>query len=268
MRRDANCSIICYADMTSTLIVHLPHDSADIPPQFREQFVLGDEELATELLAMTDAHTAAMFRGICAPENEIRAPVSRLLVDVERFADDALEVMASHGMGVIYTHTSQKQSLRRPLSEGERSLLLREYYHTHHERFTGRVTDVLQKEGRALILDAHSFPEKPQPSSLDQNQDRPEICLGTDTFHTPPHVREAFVSAFAGEGFSVRVDAPYAGAIVPAAYYRQNVSVSSVMIEVNRMLYMNEKDGTRLSGFDSFAERIRNCCLKAIKSCG
>ena len=116
--------------MQRALIVHLPHDSTDIPQQFRDQFVLSDAELAAELLAMTDAHTAAMFRGICPPTNEVRAPVSRLLVDVERFADDTLEVMAGHGMGVIYTHTSQKRLLRRPLSEGERSLLLREYYHT------------------------------------------------------------------------------------------------------------------------------------------
>jgi N-formylglutamate deformylase len=254
--------------MRSALIVHLPHDSTDIPPQFRDQFVLSDEELAAELLAMTDAHTAAMFRGICPPENEIQAPVSRLLVDVERFADDALEVMASHGMGVIYTHTSQKRPMRRALSEGERSLLLGEYYHKHHDRFTRRVAEVLQRSGRVLILDAHSFPELPHPSALDQNPDRPEICLGTDAFHTPPHVRDAFVSAFASEGFSVRVDAPYAGAIVPAAYYRQEAAVSSVMVEVNRRLYMDETDGTRLPGFDSFSEKIRNCCLSAIQSCG
>lgn len=254
--------------MPSALIVHLPHDSTDIPQQFRDQFVLSDEELAAEVLAMTDAHTAAMFRGICPPENEIRAPVSRLLVDVERFADDALEVMASHGMGVIYTHTSQKLPLRRPLREGERSLLLSEYYYTHHDRFTRRVADLLKESGRVLILDAHSFPELPHPSALDQSLDRPEICLGTDAFHTPPQVHDAFFSAFESEGFSVRVDAPYAGAIVPAVYYRQEAAVSSVMVEVNRRLYMDETDGMRLPGFDSVAERIRNCCLSAIQSCG
>lgn len=48
--------------MASALIVHLPHDSTDIPAQYRDQFVLSDEELAKELLAMTDAHTAALFR--------------------------------------------------------------------------------------------------------------------------------------------------------------------------------------------------------------
>jgi N-formylglutamate amidohydrolase len=254
--------------MQRALIVHLPHDSTDIPQQFRDQFVLSDEELAKELLAMTDAHTAALFAGICPPENEIRSAVSRLLVDVERFADDALEVMASHGMGVIYTHTSRKRPLRRALSEGQRSLLLGEYYHPHHDRFTRRVADVLQENGRVLILDAHSFPELPQPSALDQNPDRPEICLGTDDFHTPRQARDAFVHAFEGAGFSVRVNSPYAGAIVPAAYYQREVAVISVMVEVNRRLYMDETDGTRLPAFDSIAAKVRRCCLTAIQSIG
>jgi hypothetical protein len=39
-------------------------------------------------------------------------PVSRLVVDPERFVDDATEPMAACGMGVIYTQTSQRMPLR------------------------------------------------------------------------------------------------------------------------------------------------------------
>lgn len=42
-------------------LLHIPHDATEIPARYRGQFALSDEEIAHELVAMTDAHTAAMF---------------------------------------------------------------------------------------------------------------------------------------------------------------------------------------------------------------
>ena len=62
--------------MPSPIIVHLPHDSTDIPAPFRDQFVLSEGELAKELLAMTDAYTAALLSGICPAHSVVRTPVT------------------------------------------------------------------------------------------------------------------------------------------------------------------------------------------------
>ena len=45
---------------------------------------------------------------------------------------------------------------------------------------------------------------------------------------------------------------PYAGSIVPADSYGRDPRVCSVMIEVNRALYINETSGERSAGFDGF----------------
>ena len=42
----------------------------------------------------------------------VRAPVSRLVVDVERFTDDAREFAAKVGMGATYVRTSRGETLR------------------------------------------------------------------------------------------------------------------------------------------------------------
>lgn len=99
-------------------IRHIPQASQLIPCEYRDQFVLSDADLAVELLAMTDAHADVLF-GV-GPERDVAFPVSRLLVDAERFADDTVEAMAARGMGVLYTTTHACRPLRRPVSEAER----------------------------------------------------------------------------------------------------------------------------------------------------
>jgi N-formylglutamate amidohydrolase len=44
---------------------------------------------------------------------------------------------------------------------------------------------------------------------------RADFCIGTDPFHTPTSVRDAIVAAVKEAGYSVTIDAPFAGALVP-----------------------------------------------------
>ena len=95
-----------------------------------------------------------------------------------------------------------------------------------------------------------------------QDRARPDICIGTDKFHTPTAVVDAFMAAFAVAGFSVALNTPFAGAIVPVEFYRTNPAVHSVMIEVNRVNFMDEWTGERLPCFDEVADRVRACCVR------
>lgn len=94
------------------VVMHVPHDSISIPECHRDQFCLDDEQLAAELVLMTDHHTLDLFCTGLSPEQVVRAPVSRLVVDVERFEDDDAEPMAAIGMGAIYSVTSSLAKLR------------------------------------------------------------------------------------------------------------------------------------------------------------
>jgi N-formylglutamate amidohydrolase len=92
-------------------------------------------------------------------------------------------------------------------------------------------------------LDMHSFPSLPLPYELDQSRDRPDICIGTDEFHTPERLTDEFVRRFYAEGLSVATNCPLSGALVPMRYFRKDARVSSIMIEVNRRLYLDEATG-------------------------
>jgi N-formylglutamate deformylase len=62
--------------------------------------------------------------------------------------------------------------------------------------------------------------------------------------------RDAIIAAVEKEGYSVTVDAPFAGALVPLSSYRKDRRIFSVMIEVNRRVYMDEHSGLKNRNFE------------------
>ncbi len=124
--------------------------------------------------------------------------------------------------------------------------------------------EALARAGHALVVDCHSFASVPLPYELDQSSERPDICLGTDAFHTPPGLADVARDAFADQGFSVAFDRPFAGALVPAAHYRRDSRVLAIMVEVNRRLYMDESTGVRLAGFDRLRYRVCHAVHRVI----
>src|SRR5713101_8274639 len=140
----------------SGAVIHVPHASTVIPLDLHEQFSLTDVELAHELRVMTDHLTDRLF-GIPGAA-AVRFPVSRLVLDPERFESDDQEIMAAGGMGVVYTRTSEQTPLRRALAPHEREQLLERWYRPHHAELTTTVAAAIESHGRCLVIDAHSFP--------------------------------------------------------------------------------------------------------------
>jgi N-formylglutamate amidohydrolase len=220
-----------------------------------------------ELDLMTDHHTLEMFAGSGGPDEQIvRAEVSRLVVDVERFEDDRQEQMAARGMGAIYTVTSQLAPLRRPLSQDERADLIAKYYVRHHAKLKHAVAGAMDRHGRCLVIDCHSFPDVALPyESWDSSRGRPDICIGTEDFHTSDALGDAFVRSFAEAGWTVDVNSPFAGALVPMDLYRRDRGVTAVMVEVNRGLYLDGQTSARRADFAATAARVRRCCARAVE---
>ena len=196
------------------VILHVPHSSAVIPVDVRPQLLLEEDDLAGELRLMTDAYTDELFALPPAEAVTVRFPVSRLVVDPERFDDPEAESMEAVGMGAVYTKTSQGLRLRDEAEAARASeALLARYYRPHHAFLEAATAAALAAHGRCLIVDCHSFPSLPLPYELKVSSDRwkvvhrPAVCIGTDTtlppnapfahpgMHTPPWLRERAAEA-------------------------------------------------------------------------
>jgi len=251
---------------TVGVILHIPHASTEIPPNEATKLAILGETLAQELLRMTDWYTDELFDAGGKAASRLVFPVSRLVCDPERFADDADEPMAAKGMGAVYTRTSDGRALRSALDAEERQRILDAYYFPHHERLEQLVREALEATGHALIIDAHSFPSSPLPCDLDQAPLRPDICIGTDAFHTPDWLQRTALDAFSDVGWQVALNRPYAGSIVPSSFHRKDAHVYSVMVEVNRSLYMNEDTGERSAEFGEVRQKVESASKAIVAS--
>ena len=62
-------------------------------------------------------------------------------------------------------------------------------------------------------------------------------------------------SIYESLGYQVGINAPFSGTLTPLKYYHKNPSVKSVMIEINRKLYMDE-NGQKTENFDKLKQDI------------
>ena len=238
---------------TLSVVVHVPHAAVEMPEKWREKILLDEESLRLELIRMTDWYTDDLFeRG--SDFRYVHATYSRLVCDMERFRDPTQEGMTAKGMWICYEKTADGL----PLKSVDATHIeeVRMVYDRHHAALTKACEAALNAaagsgDGRMLLIDAHSFSSAPLPYELSGKapgaaQERPDFCLGTDPVHTPPALAETAKRFLEERGYSVAFNTPFAGVLIPMAYYRKEPRLQALMIEVNRALYIDERTAEKL----------------------
>ena len=234
------------------MIIHVPHSSTHIPIEFRSDFLLSEKELEQELTLMTDHFTDELFSsalGMGATMFVNR--VSRLVCDPERFSNDSDEPMTRFGMGAIYLRRQNGSLLRRmEFSTEDREVRMDNLYYPYHDSFEHLVSITLKEFGQCLIVDAHSFPEKPLAYENPYLK-RPDLCIGYEAYHVPKTIVSDLNLVCSQVGIEVAENEPFAGSYVPQKYYQQDKRVQSIMLELNRQLYMDEEQCEKTGGFQN-----------------
>jgi N-formylglutamate amidohydrolase len=214
------------------IILHIPHSSDIIPNVVG--YTLSSSEIRKELDLVTDWYLDDLFD--VENTQKIITPFSRLFCDVERFEDDRKEHMSKHGQGFFYTKTTDEKDLRKK-DETLKRYVKKDYYKKHHNQFFRMVDDILKENKECLIIDCHSFSK----GCLVNNKEFGDIdiCIGADDYHTPKKLSNLLKSKFEALGYKTEINLPFSGAIVPIEYYNKNKKVKSVMIEVNKKLYID-----------------------------
>ena len=217
------------------IIIHIPHSSTHIPDY--SDFIVDKKIIKSEIDLLTDIDTDIIFD--IYNTTKIIAPFNRVFCDVERLPDEK-EEMFKYGRGFYYTH-SDNGTIIRNVNNVNKKYIYENYYIKHHNKLNNAVSNKLKKYGKVLIIDAHSFSDIPFKTDINQSLNRPDFCLGTDDYHTPNNLLDIAKNKLEKLGYSVGVNNPYSGTIVPLKYYKKNNNVQSIMFEVNKKLYLGDK---------------------------
>ena len=213
--------------MFDKIILNIPHSSTKFPIMSWGKWT-NRHQLYNDIKIWTDHFTDDIFESKL-DSNVIKViyPFSRFYCDVERLNNDPLENI---GQGIIYNKTNNNLC-ERLLTDFEKSDIL-ETYNSHHENLSKEVVN------NSLIIDCHSFPS---------NLSDVDICIGFNDDETKPSddIIDKINKFFTIRGFKVGINDPYSNSIC----VNSDLNYKSIMIEVNKKLYMNEESMVKHSDF-------------------
>lgn len=223
--------------MQKNVLIHIPHSSLYIPEDYRSSSLISLSKLDEENMFMCDYRVSDLLDD---KSQTMIFPYSRLYCDVERFKDES-EVMNKYGMGYIYTKTSEGVDMfSHPSSKHIKKI--DKIYDNHHRQLDNAVTRILIKYGSCIIIDLHSYSDE-QVYRLFKYQDVPDICIGIEERFYSKKLINYFINYFKSNGYTVAINYPYSGSIIPNKYYKaNNVEILSIMIEINKRVYINDFD--------------------------
>ncbi len=229
------------------IVLHIPHASTQFPENSNHTFsdLDGDEGL------LIDYYTDELFSPEQATEHihSVVFPYCRLYCDIERLINDPLE---KDGLGFCYDrfiwNSPQYVFPIRSFNTREEAFRL---YVEHHSSMSQKLLGL----GKGtLLIDCHSFSS--QPTLLCSNPSDIDICIGFNEDATRPNkvVIGNIKQHFNSLGYKVAINTPFSNSKtfeVPVEYH-------SVMIEVNKCLYMNEETLEKTDGFNQLKADIQS----------
>lgn len=253
--------------LTSCVVFASPHSGRDYAWSFMRRSSLS--ELA--IRSSEDAFVDDLID--CAPSFGaplLLASAPRAFVDLNRDADEFDPALIegvqktghnpriASGLGVIPRVVANGRAIYRgKLSQIEARKRINEFWHPYHRQLSDLLKEAHQTHGQAILLDFHSMPHEALDSFERAGKPRPDIVLGDryGASAAAPIVDE-IEEVFASEGFSVARNTPFAGAYIVQAYGRPQRNRHAVQIEIDRSLYMNEKELSKNENFTSVKRRI------------
>lgn len=144
-------------------------------------------------------------------------PYSRFVCDAERLENDPME---EKGQGILYTSFDGYK--RRELTGDGRERLL-----AIRKDYLRRIGEALTED--SVLVDCHSFPG--DLSEVD-------VCIGfNDDCSYDQELTDFVIDTFRRYGYKVGINIPFSNSLTP----KVPASYASIMIEVNKKTYMNEK---------------------------
>jgi N-formylglutamate amidohydrolase len=249
------------------LVVASPHSGSDYPADFVAASRLDPITLRRSEDAFVDEIFGAAPR-LGVPMLAARFP--RAYLDVNReaweldpamFADalpDYVNARSSRvrmGLGTIARVVASGEEIYGgKLCFAEAQERIEQLYRPYHAMLTGLVEETAAHFGFCLVVDCHSMPSGSQGNA---GREAADIVLGDcHGAACAPRIVETARRYLTQRGFVVALNAPYAGGFTTGHYGRPRQGRHALQIEINRAIYMDERNYRRRPGFARLSEEM------------
>ncbi len=249
---------------TSPVVFASPHSGRYYPPEF----VAASRLDAETLRRSEDGYVDVLFASV--PKHGVpllAAHYARAYCDLNREPYELDQAMFSEplpprantrsprvaaGLGTIARTVGagmEIYSSKLRVSEVERRLA--RCYHPYHAQLDQLLLQTREKFGWSLLVDCHSMPS----AGASVWRDSPiDVVLGDSHGLACDDDFTRWVEAcLEGQGFSVARNTPYSGGYTTCHYGHPATGSHSIQIEINRSLYLDEKNLMPGPGFDRVA---------------
>ena len=254
----------------TSVVFASPHSGRDYPADFLAATILGASAIRSSEDAFID-ELLEPVAGFGAPLLAAAAP--RAYIDLNRAADELDPAVidgaqagvhnprVASGLGVIPRVVAGGRAIYRgKISLAEAEQRIARYWLPYHDCLRLLMEDAHLLFGEAILIDVHSMPHEAMDSIAAAGVRRPEIVLG-DRFGASASggIVDRIEAAFESAGFHTVRNAPFAGAFITQTYGRPSRGHHAIQVEIDRSLYMNEREirpNGNFRGFRAALSRI------------
>lgn len=251
----------------SPVVIASPHSGANYLESFTSQSILD----AKRLRSSEDAFVDRLFSGAPGLGMPLLAALMpRAFVDLNRSSEELDPALiegvtrrgqnprVASGLGVIPRVVSNGRTIYRgKMSMAEARARIDDYWFPYHEALQKLLDASRARFGSTILIDCHSMPHEAVEGTAPKRELRPEIVLG-DRFGASADARivDQVEAAFAGAGFRVARNSPFAGAYITQTYGRPSRNQHAIQVEIDRSLYMHEAEIRPNEAFEEIRARL------------
>ena len=220
------------------ILVSFPHDGADFPTHIKPAL----NEIG---LKNTDCdwYIYDLYNRILAPENSyIRARYSRYVADLNRSPDGELLYPGKMETGICPLTTFDRIPIYLPGKQPD-ALEIREriksYWHPYHNHIQAELSRIKDKNGYAILWDAHSIRGK-APQLFDGVL--PDLNFGTDEGRSCDKEIIAPIIEYASNSsdYSITLNGRFKGGYITRRYGDPKNSIHAIQLEINQSNYLQD----------------------------
>jgi len=230
------------ATSSAKVLISIPHAGTFIPEEFRDKLTTDEKALRQDLDYGVDQLIDIPFLNDLGAEVVVQK-IHRFCLDLNRPRQNAVFNWPSNSRGV--------EIVKKTFSDEESEQALIKYYDPFYQRIA---------ESKAILhLDLHSMPSRATEYHLKKNPhqqvERPLFCISNRNDETCPRPLAESLQRHLIETFSeAAINHPYLGGEVIAQSAKLNKH--SLMLEINRSLYMHEEKFEFITDLPSFKARL------------